>query len=131
SGGMGRVYLAEHRRMERIVAIKTLSAERMGDAAAIERFYGEVRAAGRLLHPNIVTAFDAGESGGIHYLAMEYINGPTLSQVVAEEGPLPVSDAVNVLRQAAVGLLYAHQAGVVHRDVKPANLMRASDGTVK
>jgi len=131
TGGMGRVFLAEHGRMERLVALKTLSAKRMGDAASIERFYSEVRAAGRLLHPNIVTAFDAGEFKGIHYLAMEYVDGPTLTALVAERGNLPVPDAVDVLRQAATGLVHAHQAGIVHRDIKPGNLMRASNGVIK
>ncbi|MEX0824749.1 MAG: Hsp70 family protein, partial [Pirellulaceae bacterium] len=131
SGGMGRVFLAEHGRMERLVALKTLTAARMGDAASIERFYSEVRAAGRLLHPNIVTAFDAGEIAGIHYLAMEYVDGPTLTAMVSERGPLPMSDAVDVLRQAAIGLLHAHQAGIIHRDIKPGNLMRAPNGTIK
>lgn len=131
SGGMGQVYLAEHRRMQRIVAIKMLPIERMQDATAVGRFYDEVRAASRLMHPNIVTAFDAGDSGGVHYLAMEYVDGETLTKMVAHNGPLPVGEAAAVIRQAALGLLHAHRAGIVHRDVKPGNLMRASDGTVK
>jgi serine/threonine protein kinase len=131
AGGMGQVFLAEHTRMQRIVAIKMLPVERMADAAAIGRFYDEVRAASRLMHPNIVTAFDAGESEGVHYLAMEYIDGLTLTDVVAKQGPLSVGEAAGVIRQAALGLLHAHRAGIVHRDVKPGNLMRASDGTVK
>jgi serine/threonine protein kinase/molecular chaperone DnaK (HSP70) len=131
SGGMGQVFLAEHTRMRRVVAIKMLPIDRMKDARAVERFYDEVRAASRLMHPNIVTAFDAGESDGIHYLAMEYIDGLTLTSIVARKGPLSVGEAASVIRQAALGLLHAHQAGIVHRDVKPGNLMRASDGTVK
>ncbi|QEG40378.1 protein kinase domain-containing protein [Roseimaritima ulvae] len=131
SGGMGRVYLAVHGPMERTVALKTLSADRMGSEKSISRFYSEVRAAGRLLHPNIVTAFDAGEAEGIHFLAMEFVDGPTLSTVVAESGPLSVSVAVDILQQAATGLLYAHQASIVHRDIKPGNLMRAPNNVVK
>lgn len=131
SGGMGRVYLAEHEKMQRIVALKTLPPERMRQASAVDRFYAEVRAAARLLHPNIVTAFDAGNAGGIHYLAMEYVNGPTLTALVAKSGPLSIADAVSAIRDCARGLAHAHAAGIVHRDVKPSNLMRASDGTVK
>ncbi len=131
SGGMGQVFLAEHTRMQRVVAIKMLPVQRMKDEVAVERFYEEVRAASRLMHPNIVAAFDAGEFDGIHYLAMEYVDGMTLTRVVSRNGPLGVGEAASVIRQAALGLLHAHRAGIVHRDVKPGNLMRASDGTVK
>ncbi|TWU60039.1 Serine/threonine-protein kinase PrkC [Rubripirellula tenax] len=132
SGGMGNVYLAEHTRMQRIVAIKMLPIDRMKDESAVQRFYDEVRAASRLMHPNIVTAFDAGESDdGIHYLAMEYVDGVTLTRLVAMRGPLPVGEAAAIIQQAALGLLHAHRAGIIHRDVKPGNLMRASDGTIK
>lgn len=131
SGGMGRVYLAEHEKMQRIVALKTLPPERMQQATAVDRFYAEVRAAARLLHPNIVTAFDAGNAGGIHYLAMEYVDGPTLTAMVAKAGPLSIATAVSAIRDCARGLAHAHAAGIVHRDVKPSNLMRASDGTYK
>ena len=136
SGGMGNVYLAKHTRMQRTVAIKMLPIERMNNAEAVERFYGEVRAASRLLHPNIVTAFDAGhvpteEFGDIHYLAMEYVDGMTLTQAVSRSGPMTIGEAASAIRQAAIGLLHAHRAGIIHRDVKPGNLMRSDDGTVK
>lgn len=131
SGGMGRVYLAEHEPMQRTVALKTLPPERMRQPSAVERFYGEVRAAARLLHPNIVTAFDAGNVAGFHYLAMEYVNGPTLAAWVEQSGPLSIGAAVAAIRDAARGLAHAHAAGIIHRDVKPSNLMRAEDGTVK
>ena len=131
SGGMGQVFLAEHVRMQRQVAVKTLQFDRMQDQTAISRFYDEVRTASRLMHPNIVTAFDAGEANGVHYLAMEYVAGMTLTQVVARSGPMQVGETASVIRQAALGLLHAHRAGIVHRDVKPGNLMRASDGTIK
>lgn len=131
AGGMGRVYRAEHRWMARVVALKTLAPSRMRDEAAVQRFYSEVRAAARLLHPNIVTAFDAGEVNGRHYLAMEYVEGQTLSQIVSRHGPLPVGEAVRILKGAAAGLARAHAAGIVHRDVKPGNIMVAEDGTVK
>ena len=112
SGGMGQVFLAEHTRMQRLVAVKMLPVERMKDEIAISRFYDEVRAASRLMHPNIVTAFDAGESDGVHYLAMEYVDGQTLTKLVSEKGPLPVSEAAAVVRQAGLGLLHAHRAGL-------------------
>ncbi|TVP97899.1 MAG: hypothetical protein EA381_13930 [Planctomycetaceae bacterium] len=131
SGGMGRVYLAEHATMLRTVALKTLPMERMRQPSAVDRFYAEIRVAARLLHPNIVTAFDAGFAGGVHYLAMEFVNGCTLSALVGERGPLAIGDAVSAIRDAARGLAHAHAAGIVHRDVKPSNLMRAQDGTVK
>ncbi len=131
AGGMGQVFLAEHTRMQRIVALKMLPIDRMKDPRAIERFYEEIRAASRLLHPNIFTAFDAGESQGVNYLAMEYIDGLTLSQMVANDGPMAVDAAAGIIRQAATGLLHAHRSGITHRDVKPSNLMRSSDGTVK
>ncbi|QDS93187.1 Serine/threonine-protein kinase PknH [Roseimaritima multifibrata] len=130
-GGMGRVYLAVHGPMERIVALKTLTAARMGSPQAIERFYSEVRAAARLLHPNIVTAFDAGEAEGVHFLAMEYVDGPTLTQMVAERGPLSVPEAVDVLQQTATALHYAHVSSIVHRDIKPSNLMRGPRNVIK
>lgn len=131
SGGMGQVFLAEHVRMQRTVAVKMLRSDRMSDDEAIDRFYQEVRAASRLMHPNIVAAFDAGESDGVHYLAMEYVDGPTLTQVVSQSGPLSVGEAASVISQAGLGLLHAHRAGIVHRDVKPGNIMRAADGTIK
>ena len=98
AGGMGQVFLAEHTRMQRIVALKMLPIDRMKDPRAIERFYEEIRAASRLLHPNIVTAFDAGESQGVNYLAMEYIDGLTLSQMVANDGPMAVDAAAGIIR---------------------------------
>ncbi|MEM6780103.1 MAG: protein kinase [Planctomycetota bacterium] len=130
-GGMGEVFLAEHRSMGRRVALKILPSSLLANEDAIDRFYEEVRAASRLLHPNIVTAFDAGHSEGIHYLAMEFIEGHTLTQVVANEGPMPIGDATSAIRQAAFALHHAHAAGIIHRDVKPGNLMRAVDGTIK
>ncbi len=125
AGGMGQVFKALHRRMERIVALKVLPAEAMKSPDNIQRFHREVKAAARLEHPNIVTAYDADEADGVHFLVMQYVEGQDLSAVVKSNGPLPVAQAVECIRQAAVGLAFAHRNGVIHRDIKPANLLLA------
>lgn len=130
-GGMGLVLKALHRRMERLVALKVLSPAVTKNAQAVQRFQREVRAAARLEHPNIVTAYDADSAHDTHFLVMQYVEGSDLSAVVAEDGPLPVDLAVSCALQAARGLAYAHSRGVVHRDIKPANLLLDLDGTVK
>ncbi|MHC4405921.1 MAG: protein kinase domain-containing protein, partial [Planctomycetota bacterium] len=130
-GGMGQVYRARHRTMERIVALKVLAHKALRSPHAVERFHREVKAAARLAHPNIVTAYDAGEHEGIHYLVTEYVDGHDLAKVLVEKGPLPVDVAVDCTLQAARGLEYAHRHGVVHRDVKPANLLLDREGVVK
>ncbi len=122
-GGMGQVYKARHRRMDRIVALKTLPDELAGDSDALARFHREVKAAARLSHPHIVTAHDAREDNGIHYLVMEYVPGNDLAKHVKSHGPMSPLAAVQCILQAAKGLEYAHQQGVVHRDVKPNNLL--------
>jgi serine/threonine protein kinase len=131
AGGMGQVFMARHRRMKRLVAVKLLPAALSGDAAMIQRFEREVEAAAKLSHPNIVQAYDAGVERGVWYLAMEYVEGSDLGCLVAREGPLPVERVVDYVRQAARGLTYAHENGVVHRDIKPANLLLDKRGTVK
>ncbi len=131
AGGMGEVFKARHRRMNRIVAIKVLASAAMRSPDAVKRFQREVEAAARLSHPNIVTAYDAGEQDGVHYLVMEYVAGRDLSSLLRERGPLPPADVVNYLVQAARGLGYAHNKGVVHRDIKPGNLLLDEEGTVK
>ena len=130
-GGMGTVYKAVHLRLKRPVAIKLLAAQRIRRPQTISRFLREMEAVGRLNHPNIVQATDAGEIEGQHFLVMEYLDGQDLTQVVRAQGPLPIAEACEVIRQAAMGLQYAHEHGLVHRDVKPSNLMLTSDGTVK
>lgn len=130
-GGMGQVYRACHRRMKRTVALKVLSGEVSHAPDAASRFQQEVEAAARLLHPNIVTAFDAGEAHGVQYLVMEYVEGKDLAALLAEHGPLSVPAAVDCILQAAKGLQYAHQAGVIHRDIKPSNLLLHRHGAVK
>jgi eukaryotic-like serine/threonine-protein kinase len=130
-GGMGEVYKAEHRLMQRWVALKVIHRELMDSPQAVERFHREVRAAAALTHPHIVAAYDAEQVQGVHFLAMEYVEGTDLAQVVQQRGPLPVQKACDYIRQAALGLQHAHERGMVHRDIKPHNLMLTSDGTVK
>ncbi|MFH1924059.1 MAG: protein kinase, partial [Planctomycetota bacterium] len=130
-GGMGQVFKAQHRTMDRTVAVKVLPAKAMRSEQAVQRFHREMKAAARLEHPNIVTAHDAGQADGIHFLAMQYVDGQDLAHVVADRGPLPVEEAVGYVIQAARGLEYAHRQGVVHRDIKPGNLLLDSEGTVK
>ena len=124
-GAMGRVYKAKHKSMNRLVALKVLSPDATRTAAAREGFQREVRAAARLNHPNIVTAYDANEVGDRFYLVLEYVDGPNLDTLVRGRGPLPVGEACEMVRQAACGLQHAHELGMVHRDVKPANLLAA------
>ena len=130
-GGMGRVFTARHRLMKRLVAVKVLAPELFRSAGARARFRREVEAAARLMHPHVVAAYDAGEADGRDFLVMEYVEGPNLSERVKRDGPLPVDRALAFIGQAARGLAYAHAAGVVHRDVKPANLLVDAAGVVK
>jgi serine/threonine protein kinase len=130
-GGMGRVFKARHRLMKRLVAVKVLSPDLFRSAGARARFRREVEAAARLTHPHIVAAYDAGEEAGRDFLVMEYVEGHNLSDMVKREGPLPVGRALDYITQAARGLAYAHAAGVVHRDVKPANLLVDASGALK
>ena len=131
TGGMGAVYRAEHRTMRRVVALKVIKGEGLKSPDAVRRFEREVQASARLEHPNIVTAFDAGESSGTHYLVMQHIDGRNLLEVVKTRGPQPVGRAVDWILQAARGLAFAHEQGVIHRDIKPGNLLVDSRGTVK
>jgi hypothetical protein len=130
-GGMGAVYKAEHRHMGRVVALKVISPALVGSEAAVARFRQEVQAAARLIHPNIVTAYDADQAGGLHFLVMEFIDGESLDAYLRQKGALPVAEACDYARQAALGLQHAHEMGMVHRDVKPHNLMRTPDGRIK
>jgi len=125
AGGMGEVYKAKNWKMGRIVALKVIRKDQLQSETAVGRFYREIRAASQLSHPNIVTAFDAGQEGGIHYFAMEYVEAIDLSRRVKQDGPLPIAQACELIRQAALGLQHAHQRGMVHRDIKPSNLLVA------
>lgn len=131
-GGMGEVFKAVHRRMDRTVALKVLSPEATRSAELVARFQREAKAAARLEHPNIVTAYDAGEANGTHFLVMQFINGCDLAAYVRDRcGCLPVAEAVDFILQAARGLEHAHSQGILHRDIKPSNLLLDQHGVVR
>jgi len=130
-GGMGVVYKAQHRRMKRLVALTVVSPTVVKTPELLQRFQREVEAAARLSHPNIVQAHDADEVRGTHFLVMEFVEGHDLALVVRSHGPMSVESALNVILQAARGLEYAHQQQVVHRDIKPGNLLLTPGNQVK
>ncbi|HKB06343.1 MAG TPA: serine/threonine-protein kinase, partial [Gemmataceae bacterium] len=130
SGGMGAVYKARHVELGKVVALKVLPADQV-DEVRVGRFKNEVRAIGRLDHPHIVAARDAGEFSGVHYLVMDLVDGEDLGRVVERHGRLPIPDACEAIRQAADGLQHAFERGLVHRDIKPSNLMLNRDGRVQ
>ena len=131
AGGMGQVFRASHRTMQRDVAVKILPNAFSNNPAFVSRFNTEIRAIGRLMHPNIVTAFDAGYTESIHYLVMEFVDGISLSNRIATQGVMSIPEVVDILSQAASALSYAHSMGVVHRDIKPGNMMITSKGVLK
>ncbi|MEK6238919.1 MAG: serine/threonine protein kinase, partial [Planctomycetales bacterium] len=123
SGGMGSVFRSLDTKTHRVVALKVLSEERMNNQSAVARFRREIDAAMRLDHPNIIAALDSDRVGRTYFLVMEYSAGIDLHQWVKQRGPLPIPLACDFTRQAALGLQHAHEQGMVHRDVKPANLL--------
>ncbi|MCO6456294.1 MAG: protein kinase, partial [Pirellulaceae bacterium] len=130
-GGMGDVFQAEHRVMRKLVALKVIRPELLTNTKAVQRFQQEVQAAASLNHRNIVTATDAEQAEDVHFLVMEYVEGQSLDRVVEQRGPLPVLHACNYARQAALGLQHAHERELVHRDIKPHNLMLTRRGEIK
>jgi eukaryotic-like serine/threonine-protein kinase len=133
AGGMSTVVLAFDRRLERYVAVKLLAEHLADDTQFVSRFRREALAAARLVHPNIVQVFDFGldDVSGRHYIVMEYIRGQSGAQILRDEGRLSVPDALHLVDGSCLGLHYAHRNGVVHRDVKPGNLLRSEEGQVK
>lgn len=131
SGGMGNVYLARHTKLGREVALKVLATHRLADPSMQSRFESEMRAVGRLSHPNIVTAHDAREIEGTAVLVTEFIDGLDLGQLVQAVGPMSIADACEIVRQVAVALAYTHDQGFVHRDIKPSNIMLSRGAEVK
>jgi eukaryotic-like serine/threonine-protein kinase len=130
-GAMGKVYAAEHVLMRRKVAIKILPLHRLSETSAVERFKREARAIGQLNHPNIVQAYDFDHVGSLWYLVLELVDGKSLQEIVYRRGPIEWPKAVNYIRQAAAALQHASELGVVHRDVKPANLLLDKAGVIK
>lgn len=130
-GGMGTVYLARHRELDKHVAIKLLPSLSAKNEEFVARFRREMRAAGKLNHPAIVKATDAGELDGVHFLVMEVVDGADLSRISRAIEVITVADACEVVRQAALGIAHAHEQGIVHRDIKPSNLMLEQAGEVK
>jgi serine/threonine protein kinase len=130
-GGMGKVFLCQHHMLRRQVAIKILPRSRTANRMAVERFYREARAVAALDHPNIVRCFDVDHDGSVHFMVMEYVDGPSLESIVSRHGPLTPLRAAHYVRQAALGLQHAHEGGWVHRDIKPANILLDRLGTIK
>jgi serine/threonine protein kinase len=130
-GGMGEVYRARHTTLGREVALKVMRKEKLAKPQSVKRFHREIRAVATLAHENVVMAYDADQSGDVHFFAMEFVDGTTLERLVEEKGPLPVAEACEYVRQAALGLQHAFEKGLVHRDVKPANLLVDKNGVVK
>jgi beta-lactam-binding protein with PASTA domain len=131
SGGMANVYLAEDQELGRRVAIKILNDRHAGDEQFVERFRREAKNAAGLSHPNIVSIYDRGEAEGTYYIAMEYLSGKSLKELILERGPAPVSVAVDYARQILAALRFAHRNGIVHRDIKPHNVLVDAEGHAK
>ncbi|HEX3520205.1 MAG TPA: protein kinase [Solirubrobacteraceae bacterium] len=132
-GGMSTVHLAMDMRLERQVAVKLLAEHLADDPAFVSRFQREAQAAARLVHPNVVQVFDSGrdERTDQYFIVMEYIEGSSCAEILRDDGWVEVDEAIRIIEQACEGLFYAHRHGVVHRDVKPGNLLRAREGEVK
>src|SRR5881392_2783440 len=131
TGGMANVYLAEDQELGRRVAIKILDDRHAADEQFVERFRREAKNAAGLSHPNIVSIYDRGEAEGTYYIAMEYLDGRSLKELILSRGPAPVSVAVDYARQILAALRFAHRNGLVHRDIKPHNVLVDAEGHVK
>ena len=130
-GGMADVYVASDRVLNRLVAVKILAPQFARDSSFVERFKREARAAAALNHQNLVSVFDSGSDDGTHYIVMEYVEGKTLADIIKERAPIDPGKSVSIADAVAAGIAYAHRAGIVHRDIKPGNIMLAPGGVVK
>src|SRR5438105_11114771 len=131
SGGMAGVYVAEDQELGRPVALKLLDERHAADEQFVERFRREAQSAAGLSHPNIVSIFDRGRAEGTYYIAMEYLDGRTLKELLVRNGPTPVPIAIDYARQILSALAFAHHNGIVHRDIKPHNIVVGGDGRLK
>jgi eukaryotic-like serine/threonine-protein kinase len=131
SGGMGQVFLCEHKLMRRKVAVKVLPTAKAQDSSSLERFYREARAVAALDHPNIVRAYDIDQDDNLHFLVMEYVDGASLQEMVKKGGPMGYLRCCHYVYWSAIGLQHAHVGGLIHRDIKPANILVDRQGTVK
>jgi eukaryotic-like serine/threonine-protein kinase len=131
SGGMGQVFLCEHKLMRRRVAVKVLPTAKAADPSSLERFYREARAVAALDHSNIVRAYDIDQDDNLHFLVMEYVDGANLQDIIRKSGPMNVTRACHYMYWCAIGLQHAHVAGLIHRDIKPGNILVDRQGVVK
>jgi eukaryotic-like serine/threonine-protein kinase len=131
SGGMGQVFLCEHKLMRRRVAVKVLPTAKATDPSSLERFYREARAVAALDHPNIVRAYDIDQDDNLHFLVMEYVDGASLQEMIRKTGAMDVTRACHYMYWSAVGLQHAHVNGLIHRDIKPGNILVDRQGVVK
>jgi eukaryotic-like serine/threonine-protein kinase len=130
-GGMADVYLAEDTQLGRQVALKILHPQYAGDASFVERFRREALSAAKLQHPNIVQIYDSGQEGDFNFIVMEYVEGRSLKDRLADEGPLEIAEATRIAAEVLTALAYAHRTGLVHRDIKPGNILLSDDGKVQ
>ena len=130
-GGMATVYRARCTLLDRIVAVKILKEEYAQDIVLVQKFKSEAQAAARLSHPNIVNVYDVGEDNGFHFIVMEYVEGTNLKEYIREKGPLTPDEAVRIALMICEGLIRAHEKGLIHRDIKPHNILLTRDGTAK
>ena len=131
SGSMGRVYRAHHAMMDRVVALKIIAPEISSNERVVARFQREMKLVGRLDHPNVVRAFDADQINRVLYIVMEYVAGTSLGDRLKKNGPIPAAEMVDYAAQAALGLAHAHEQGIVHRDIKPTNILLNEDRRIK